>query len=72
VQLHKQLTKLARLCHAVGHDVVLRLSARTGDDVLTLGGAGDEVVAQEHRVTQSGSASVGTTDPVSISVDGEV
>jgi hypothetical protein len=27
VQLHKQLTKPARLCHAVGHDAVLCLSA---------------------------------------------
>jgi hypothetical protein len=27
VQLHKQLTKSTHLCHAVGHDAVLRLSA---------------------------------------------
>jgi hypothetical protein len=36
VQLHKQLTKPTRLCHAVGHNVVLCLSARLGDDILTL------------------------------------
>jgi poly-beta-hydroxyalkanoate depolymerase len=36
VQLHKQLMKPTHLCHVVGHDVVLRLSAQTGDDVLTL------------------------------------
>jgi hypothetical protein len=36
VQLHKQLTKPTRLCHAIGHDVVLYLSARMRDDVLTL------------------------------------
>jgi hypothetical protein len=47
VQLHKQqLMKHARLCHAVGHDAVLRLNARTGDDVLTLHGPGDKVIAQ--------------------------
>jgi hypothetical protein len=27
VQLHKQMTKPTRLCHAVSHDAVLRLSA---------------------------------------------
>jgi hypothetical protein len=35
VQLHKQLTKPTRLSHAIGHGAVLRLTARTGDDVLT-------------------------------------
>jgi hypothetical protein len=72
VQLHKQLTKPARLCHAVGHDAVLRLSAQTGDDILTLRGLGDEVVTQEHHIAQSGPASVGTTDLVNISVDDKV
>jgi hypothetical protein len=52
--------------------VVLRLTARTGDDILTLRGPGDEVVTQEHRIDQSELASVGTTNLVSISVDGEV
>jgi hypothetical protein len=72
VQLHKQLSKPTRLCHTVGHGAVLRLSARMGDDVLTLRGPGDEVVAQEHRVARSGPVSVGTTGLVSISVDDEV
>jgi hypothetical protein len=72
MQLHKQLTKPARLCHAVGHNAVLRLRARAGDDVLTLRGLGDEVVTQEHRVARSGPTSVETTGPVSISVDDEV
>jgi hypothetical protein len=39
-QLHKQLSKPTRLCHAA----VLRLSARTGDGVMTLREPGDEVV----------------------------
>jgi hypothetical protein len=72
IQLHKQLSKPTHLCHAVGYDTVLRLSARTGGDVLTLRRPGDEVVTQEHRVARSGPASVGTTGPVSISVDDEV
>jgi hypothetical protein len=40
VQLQKQLTEPACLCH----DVVLRLNTRTGDDVLALGEPGDEIV----------------------------
>jgi hypothetical protein len=72
VQLHKQLMKPTHVCHTVGHDVVLCLSAQTRDDALTLRGPGHEVVAQEQRVAQSGPASVGTTGPVSINVDNEV
>jgi hypothetical protein len=45
VELHKQLTKPTRLCHVVGHDTVLRFITQTGDDILTLRGLGDEVVA---------------------------
>jgi hypothetical protein len=37
-----------------------------------LQGSGDEVVTQKHCVARSGPASVGTTGPVSISVDDEV
>jgi hypothetical protein len=48
--------------------MVLRLSARMGDDVLTLRGPGNKVVVQEHRVAQNGPVSAKTTSPVSISV----
>jgi hypothetical protein len=72
VQLHKQLTKPVRLCHAVDHSALLHLSARTRDDILTLRGPEDEVVTQEHRVAQSSLASIKTADPSSISVDDEV
>jgi hypothetical protein len=65
VQLHKQLTKPTRLRYGV----VLCLSARTRDDVLTLRGLGDEAVTQEHCIARSGPASVTTTGPVNISVD---
>jgi hypothetical protein len=52
--------------------MVVRFNARTGDDVLTLRGPRDEVVAQEHRIARSRLASVGTTGLVNISVDDEV
>jgi hypothetical protein len=45
MQLHNQLLKPTCLFHAVGHGVVLRLSARMGDDVLTFREPRDEVVA---------------------------
>jgi hypothetical protein len=45
VQLHEQLTKPARLRHAVGHNAILYLRARTWDNVLALREWGDEVVA---------------------------
>jgi hypothetical protein len=57
VQLYKQLMKPAFW---------------VGDDILTLRGPGDTVVAQEHCVVQSGPPSIGTTGPVSISVDDKV
>jgi hypothetical protein len=50
MQLHKRLMKPTHLCYTIGHNVVLCLSARTGDDVLMLRGLGDKVVTQEHRV----------------------
>jgi hypothetical protein len=34
-----------------------------------LRGPGDDVVAQEHRIARSGPVSVGTTGPISITVD---
>jgi hypothetical protein len=72
VQLHMQLTKPTRICHAVGHGAVLRLSARTRDGVLMLRGPGDEVVTQEYYTAQSGLVSIRTVGLVSISVDDEV
>jgi hypothetical protein len=57
--------KPARLRHAVGYGMVLRLSIRTIDDI-------DEVVVQKHRVARSRPASVRTTYIVSVSVDEEL
>jgi hypothetical protein len=42
------------------------------DDILALRGPGDEVVAQKHCIARSGPASVGTTCPISVSVDEEL
>jgi hypothetical protein len=72
VELVEELAQPGGLCHAVGHDTVLGLSAGARDDGLPLGGPRDEVGTQEYGVTEGGSARVGTTSPVSIGVDHEL
>jgi hypothetical protein len=51
--------------------MVLGIYAGAGDDRLSLGGPGDKVGAQEHRITRSGLARVGIAIPVTVSVDHE-
>jgi hypothetical protein len=36
--------------HAVGHGVILSLDTQSGDNILALGGPGNEVVAEEHNI----------------------
>jgi hypothetical protein len=60
------------LRHAVGHNTVLGLCARAGDDRLPLGGPKDKVVAQEHGITVSGPTRVGIASPVSVGADHEL
>jgi hypothetical protein len=45
VELGEELSEPRSLCHAVGHDMVLRLSARVGDDRLALRRPGHQVTA---------------------------
>jgi hypothetical protein len=45
MELVEELAQLEGLYHAVGHDMVLGLSARAGDGGVPLGGPGDEVGA---------------------------
>jgi hypothetical protein len=52
-----------------GHDAILRLGARSRDDVLALGGPGDEVVVEEHSVAWGGPACIRATRPICIRVD---
>jgi hypothetical protein len=39
---------------------------------MSLQGPGDEAITQKHRISRSGSTSVGTTCPISVSVDDEI
>jgi hypothetical protein len=64
-----ELSEPTSFGHAVGHGEILSLGARVGDDVLTLGGVGDEVVTEEHNIARGGSACIWATHPVRIRVD---
>jgi hypothetical protein len=72
VKLLEKLAQLGGLGHAVGHNAVPGLSVGARDNSLALGDPGDKVGAQEHDVTGSGPTHVGTTSPVSVSVDHEL
>jgi hypothetical protein len=50
MELLEELPEPTSFSHAVGHDTILSLGARPGDDVLTLEGPVHEVVAEEHIV----------------------
>jgi hypothetical protein len=71
-ELVEELAQLEALYRAVGHDAVLGLGARAGDDGLPLGGPRDEVGAQEHNITGCGPACVWAASPVSVGVDHEL
>jgi hypothetical protein len=51
MELLEELSEPTSFSHAVGHGMIHNLSARSGDDVLALGGPGVEVVTKEHNVT---------------------
>jgi hypothetical protein len=58
MELLEELPEPTSFSHAVGHDVILSLDARSGDNVLPLGGPGDEVVAEEHNIARGGPACI--------------
>jgi hypothetical protein len=50
MELLEELSEPMSLSHAIGHDAILSLGARLGDNVLTLGRPGDDVVAEEYNI----------------------
>jgi hypothetical protein len=64
VQLLEYLTKPCHLGDYVGHNAVLGLGARAGDDGLPFRRLEDKVVAKEDGETGSGPTGVGTTTPI--------
>jgi hypothetical protein len=69
MELLEELPEPTSFGHAVGHDVILSLDARSGDNVLALGGPGDEVVADEHSVARGIPVCIRATRPVRIRVN---
>jgi hypothetical protein len=50
MELLEELPEPTSFIHAVGHDAILSLGARVGDDIPMLRGPGDEVVVEKHSV----------------------
>jgi hypothetical protein len=69
MELFEELLEPTSFSHAVGHDMILSLDARAGDDVLAFGGPGDEVVIEKHNVAWGGPACIRATYPVHICKD---
>jgi hypothetical protein len=69
MELLKVLPEPTSFSHAIGHNMILSLGAQSGDDVLALGGPGDEVVTEEHSIARGGPACIWATRPVRIRVD---
>jgi hypothetical protein len=69
MELLEELSKPTSFGHAVDHGAILSIGARSGDDVLTLGEPGDEVVTEKYSVARGGPTCIHTTRPVRICVD---
>jgi hypothetical protein len=69
MELLEELPEPTSFGHTICHDVILSLGARSGDDILALGGPEDEVVAEEHNVVRGGPARIRATRLVRICVD---
>jgi hypothetical protein len=69
MELLEELPEPTSFSYAVGHNAILSLGARAGDDVLALGGPGDEIVTEKHSVARGGPMCIRATRPVRIRVD---
>jgi hypothetical protein len=69
IELLEELSEPTSFSHAVGHGVILSLGVGSRDDVLMLGGPGDEVVAKEHNVAWGGPVCIRVVCLVHIHVD---
>jgi hypothetical protein len=69
MELLEELPEPTSFSYAVGHDAILNLGARAGDDVLALGGPGDEIVTEKHSIARGGPTCIRATRLVRIRVD---
>jgi hypothetical protein len=69
MELLEEMPEPASLSHAIGHDTILSLDARSRDDVLAFKGLGDEVGAKEHNVARGEPTCIRATRLIRIRVD---
>jgi hypothetical protein len=69
MELLEELLEPTSFSHAFGHGVILSLGTQSGDDVLALGGPGDEVGGEEHSVARGGPVCIRATHAVCIRGD---
>jgi hypothetical protein len=69
MELLEELSEPTSFSYTVDHGAILILGARAGDDVLALGGPGDEIVVKKHSVARGGPTCIWATRPVRICVD---
>jgi hypothetical protein len=69
MELLEELPEPTSFIHVVGHGAILSLNAWSGDNVLALGGSGDEVVTEENNIAWGGPTCIRATRPVRIRVD---
>jgi hypothetical protein len=69
MELLEELSEPTSFIHSVGHGTILSLGARSRDDVLALGGLGDEIATEKHSVARGGLTCVWATYPVHIWVN---
>jgi hypothetical protein len=69
MELLEELSDPTSFNHTIVHDTILSLNARSGGDVLALGGLGDEVVTEEHSIAHDVPTCIRATHPVRIRVD---
>jgi hypothetical protein len=68
----QELAQPGGLSHTIGDGTVLGFGVGAGDDSLSLGRLGDQVVPEEHDIAQHGAMSVRAGSPVGVGVDDQV
>jgi len=72
MDLMEELTQPTRLHNSICDSAILGLCTGSRDCRLTLGRPGNQIITQKYTVARSGTASIGTTGPISISVHSEI
>ena len=66
VQLSQELAQPGSLSYGIGYSTILSFNTGAGDNVMPLGGLGDQVVPKENNIARCRLTSVTTIDPIGI------